>query len=163
MEFFDILDETGAPTGRTHERGKPLAPGDYHLVVSIWIRGTNGQWLIQKRADTVKLAPGMWANTAGAAQAGETSREAAAREVHEELGLPVEPSALTFLWRYRGRDFFTDIYELICDADIAALRLQVSEVADARWVTTAQLRAMLADGAFLRLAYMDELFKHYGE
>ncbi len=163
MEYFDILDQNGNPTGRIHERGKPLAVGDYHLVVSIWIRNHAGMWLVQKRADTVKLAPGLWANTAGSAQAGESSRVAAAREVREELGLLADPAELTFLWRIQGKDYFSDIYAYMCETDVSDLNLQPEEVADARWITTAQMRAMLADGSFLRLGYMDRLFAHYGE
>ena len=33
MELWDILDENGNPKGYTHERGKPVRDGDYHLVV----------------------------------------------------------------------------------------------------------------------------------
>lgn len=163
MEFFDILDETGAPVGRTHERGKPLAAGDYHLVVSIWIRNGAGLWLVQKRADTVKASPGLWANTAGAAQAGETSRQAAAREVREELGLALDPQKLEFLWRAQRESFFSDVYFLPWDGQLDQLRLQKEEVADARWISTAQMRAMLADGSFLHLPNMERLFAHFGE
>lgn len=163
MEIFDILDENGMPVGRTHERGKPLAAGDYHLVVSIWIRNRAGQWLVQKRADTVKASPGLWANTAGAAQAGETSRLAAAREVREELGLTIDPEKLEFLWRVQRQNFFSDVYALQWEGELSELRLQKEEVADARWITTARMRAMLADGSFLRLPYMERMFAHFGE
>ena len=37
MELWDLYDEHRAPLGRTHQRGLPLAPGEYHLAVIVVI------------------------------------------------------------------------------------------------------------------------------
>jgi len=55
-EVWDVLDASGRKTGRTMFRGDPIAPGDYHLVVHIWILNERMQYLIQKRADYLKLS-----------------------------------------------------------------------------------------------------------
>ena len=78
IEKWDILDEYGHRTGRTTLRGQvKLKPGEYHLVVHIWIISDNGKFLLQRRSDSKKLMPGEWAATGGAAIAGEDSFTAA--------------------------------------------------------------------------------------
>ena len=32
MELWDIYDDNRLKTGRTVERGNPMAPGEYHIV-----------------------------------------------------------------------------------------------------------------------------------
>ena len=34
-ELWDLYDGRRRPLGKTHRRGLPLAPGEYHLVVEI--------------------------------------------------------------------------------------------------------------------------------
>ena len=43
-ELWDIYDEHRKKTGRLHRRGDDLAPGEYHLVVHIWIENSRGQF-----------------------------------------------------------------------------------------------------------------------
>ena len=72
VELWDVFDENGIPTGKTALRGRSvLSPGEYHLVVHIWVISKSGLFLIQRRADDKKLMPGEWAATGGAAVAGE--------------------------------------------------------------------------------------------
>ena len=37
QEWNDIYDENRSLTGRVHLRGTPWAPGDYGLVVCVWV------------------------------------------------------------------------------------------------------------------------------
>ena len=37
-ELWDLYDADGQKTGRFHERGKPLPPGGYHIIIHVWIR-----------------------------------------------------------------------------------------------------------------------------
>jgi hypothetical protein len=41
-ELWDVYDKNRNKTGRTHERGKPLLKGHYHLVVCV------DTWLFKK-------------------------------------------------------------------------------------------------------------------
>ena len=80
-EIWDIFDADGNPTGRTVVRGRYfLKPGEYHLVVHIWIVSSDGRLLLQRRSDKKRLMPGEWAATGGAAISGESSFEGAKRE-----------------------------------------------------------------------------------
>ena len=89
-ELWDIVDEHGNRTGRFHERGIPMNPGDYHPSVIVWIVNGRGEFLITQRSPE-KRAGGMWETTAGCAVAGEASLTAALREVREEVGLELDP------------------------------------------------------------------------
>jgi len=46
VELWDVFDENGIPTGKTALRGRSvLAPGEYHLVVHIWVISKSGLFL----------------------------------------------------------------------------------------------------------------------
>lgn len=148
MERWDLRDGEGNLTGATMERGEHLRPGQYHLVVHIWVVDSAGRLLIQRRAPHLKLMPGIWAATGGSAVAGEDSRAAAGRELYEELGIPTSGTELEYAGRIRRRNSFTDIWILRRDVELASLRLQPEEVADARWVTREELMRMVAQRSF---------------
>ena len=94
-EIWDILNEKGCLTGKTAIRGiGALKPGEYHLVVHIWVVSDDGKILIQQRSQAKKLMPGEWAATGGAAISGEDSFKAASRELFEELGIASTPETL---------------------------------------------------------------------
>ena len=148
MERWDLRDGEGNPTGETMERGEHLKPGQYHLVVHIWIIDGQGRLLIQKRAAHLKLMPDIWAATGGSAVAGEDSHTAAARELREELGIETAGEDLRFAGRIRRRNSFTDIWVLRRDVELSSLRLQTGEVAQAKWVTRTELMDMVARRTF---------------
>ena len=160
MERWDLLDENGRPTGERMVRGEPIRPGRYHRVVHVWVMDSTGRLLIQKRAPFLRLMPGEWTVTSGSAVAGEDSRQAAARELGEELGLHVRPEELEFLFTLRRRSSFSDLWLLRRDVEKNALRLQAEEVADACWVTRGQLQNMLGKRAFHHYGreYFERLF-----
>ena len=82
-EFNDIYDADRNLTGRTHRRGSPWRKGEYGLVVCVWVYDGRGHILLTRRAKGKSFA-GTWENSGGAAKAGETSRQAIARELYEE-------------------------------------------------------------------------------
>lgn len=149
MEKWDILTADGTPTGKTTVRGRcNLRPDQYHLVVHIWIISSNGEFLIQRRSENKKLMPGEWAATGGAAVAGEDSYTAANRELFEELGIPSNKDTLKKLIRLKRRSSLLDIWLINSDISIDALRLQTSEVAEAKWVTRDEFLQMIENGEF---------------
>lgn len=77
QEWNDIYDEYRNCTGRVHLRGTPWKPGEYGLTVCVWVYDGSGHFLLTRRAKG-KSFQGTWENTGGAAQAGETSRQAIA-------------------------------------------------------------------------------------
>lgn len=148
-EKWDILDDNGMPTGKTTLRGGcTLKSGEYHLVVHIWIASSDNKILIQRRSPEKKLMPGEWAATGGAAVAGEDSFSAASRELFEELGIKSDENSLKKLLRLKRRNSWLDVWYIECDTPAEKLTLQASEVAEAKWVTVAELNRMIEDGEF---------------
>ena len=90
-EIWDCYDVDRNLTGRKMRRGEPIKDGDYHLVVHACVFDSRGRMLIQKRTEDKIGWPGMWDVTmGGSAVSGETSREAAKRELFEEVGLDLD-------------------------------------------------------------------------
>ena len=150
MEYVDVYTAQRTPVGRIEERGKPLGDGEYRLIVHAAIFNSRGELLIQRRQPFKKGWSGLWDLTVGGAvSAGETSAQAVVRELEEELGivwdLQGEPPALTVTFDHG----FDDIYLLRGEVDVSTLRLQESEVADAKWADWQEVSAMMADGRFV--------------
>ena len=161
MEQWDIFDKNGQTTGKTVTRGRiTLDKDEYHLVVHIWIIGSDGQLLIQRRSDSKPLMPGEWAATGGAAIAGENSLQAAQRELFEELGVNTYDGHIKFVHRIVRKNSFVDIYLVRTDIAICDLKLQTSEVAAAKWVHRNKLRHMIRKGEFHNYGedYFDVVF-----
>lgn len=150
MEIWDIVDINRRKTGRTIERGQRLMPGDFHTVIHVCIFNTAGKLLIQQRQDFKKGWPGCWdVTTGGSALAGETSQEAAMREVQEEIGyaIDLEEKAPDFSVRFaRG---FDDYYILTEDVDLEQLRLQEDEVQAVKWATREEILTHLRNAEFV--------------
>ena len=95
MEMVDLYDEDRIPLGRTAERHAPKGPGEYRTVVHVCIFDSRGRLLIQQRSREKDSWPEAWdVSVGGGVDAGETSRQAAEREVREELGLALDLSGV---------------------------------------------------------------------
>jgi len=150
MELWDIYDIDRQKTGKLCRRvdGKALADQDYHLVVHICLFNPQGQLLIQRRQLDKAGYPGLWDVTAaGSALAGETSAQAAARELFEEMGIRHDFTNERPAFTVNFPDGFDDVY-LIQTSDIA-LRLQTQEVLDANWATLPQILQLLKEERFV--------------
>jgi isopentenyldiphosphate isomerase len=87
MEYLDILDEHGNPTGRAMEKGAAHRAGLWHRTAHVWIINRRGELLLQLRARTKRDYPNMWdISAAGHIVAGEEPMAGAMRELREELG-----------------------------------------------------------------------------
>jgi 8-oxo-dGTP pyrophosphatase MutT (NUDIX family) len=145
MELWDLYDRERRPLGRTHVRGVPCQPGEYHIVVTVWTVDSSGNILLTLRDPAKESYPNTWENTGGSALAGETSRGAAVRELLEETGITAVEEELVLLGTQTTRDAHVDHYLLQRDISLNDLRLQPGETVDARWVTPAELNARIAD------------------
>ena len=157
VELWDVLDRDGTPTGRLVARGSPLEPGDFHLVVHVWIVNEAGEYLVQRRALHLDSAPGSWATTGGCVLAGESSEAAVVREVMEELGLDVSRAERLLLGRLPNRSHLEDIWLVEAgEAEIGAVSIG-PEVMDSRWVSGAALKRMVEEGEFFPYSYVRDI------
>lgn len=157
-ELWDIYDESRNLTGRTHRRGDFLAPGDYHLVVHVWVQNSSGAFLLTKRSPN-KGFPNMWEATGGSALAGDNSLTAALREMREETGLELQPGNGRCVISYRGDDHFSDVWLFHQDFDLAEVKLLEGETCDVMYATASQIRQMVKDGVFVPLSHVEDLLR----
>ncbi|EIM5650287.1 NUDIX domain-containing protein [Listeria monocytogenes] len=159
MEEWDLLNENRELTGKTHIRGEKLAPGELHLVVHVCIFNEKGQLLIQKRQKDKEGWPNYWdLSTAGSALKGETSLQAAEREVQEELGITIDLSNTRAKFSYHFEAGFDDYWFITKDVELSDLTLQKEEVADARFVTKEALEVLRSSGEFIPYFFLNQLF-----
>mgnify|MGYP006134005985 CR=1 FL=1 len=94
-ELIDILTPEGKPTQRIALKSEAHKNGWFHATVHIWLFTSDKKVLLQKRALTKKVFPGIWdISVAGHIGAGEEILEAAKREIFEEIGLELEEKDL---------------------------------------------------------------------
>jgi len=134
---------------------------EYHLVVHVWISNSQGQYLISKRTPN-KTYPLMWETTGGSAIAGDSSLQAALREVKEELGIKLNPNGGKCIYSYKNQlsNFpdFVDVWLFQQEIDITSVVYQADEVCDARWATLEEIKQLIVDGKFVNVFhYIDQL------
>ena len=148
VEWFDIVDESGAVTGaaprsRCHDGSRLL-----HPVVHIHVFSSEGKLLLQKRKLTKDIQPGKWDTSVGGhIQAGEALEHAIQREVLEEIGIIIDPARLRSIGRYLfesdiEREF---VYSYACTHD-GPFRIQEEEIDLVRFLSRDEIDAMVAAG-----------------
>ena len=144
-EWWDILDAEGAPTGDTFRRGAQGWPsGRFHRIVAVCAQRGDGAVLLTQRAAN-KEFPFGWEFPGGSALAGESSPDAASRELREESGLDVEPSTLTFVDQFAETSALLDFY-VARVAPNPRVTLQQSEVMAAEWMAPEEVLRRLDAG-----------------
>ena len=149
-ELLDVVDDFGDPTGQSLEKQYIHDNGILHRDVHVWI--TNGQdFLQQQRNFNKSIMPGAWDITVGGhVGVGESFLEAAIQETSEELGLDFATERFVRIGRVAAQLSFPGwqhthntvgdnfvIYEP--GLRLTDVKLQESEVCDARWYPLDQL------------------------
>ncbi|REH47429.1 isopentenyldiphosphate isomerase [Tenacibaculum gallaicum] len=94
-ELIDIVDENGNYTGKTCLKSEAHKKGYFHPTIHVWLYTSDYKILLQKRALTKKVFPGLWdISVAGHIAAGEDIKTAATREIKEEIGFDILPEDL---------------------------------------------------------------------
>ncbi|MBI2013405.1 MAG: NUDIX domain-containing protein [Candidatus Colwellbacteria bacterium] len=150
MEYIDILDELGNPTGESKLRDNVHKDGDWHKSTHIWIINSDGKILVQKRSKIKVNYPDLWdISAAGHIFTGETSIEGGIREAKEELGIKLSKNEFEHLFvtttdvvlnngTYIEREFH-DIFLVRKDLDLSKLKLQKEEVQKVKFVSLDEL------------------------
>ena len=149
IEYLDIVDEAGHPTGKVISRQDAHSDGILHRTAHVWVvRENDGRTeiLLQKRSYEKESFPGMFdTSSAGHISAGEEPIPSALRELAEELGITATAEQLHYAGTFRIQyekvfhgslyrdNEITWVYVYREPVDIRALSLQESEVSEARW------------------------------
>ena len=150
MEIIDLYTKDRIPTGKTMVRGTKVPEGYYRMVVHICIINSEGKMLIQLRTETKDSWPGMWdLSVGGSSQTGDSSADAAHRELLEELGLDVDFSDKRPALTINFKDGFDDYYILNAEPDLDSLRLQPEEVQRTKWADAQEIYDLIDSGDFI--------------
>lgn len=149
MEYFDIVDENGKPSGAVISRREAHEKGIWHRTSHLWIvrkKGDTDQILLQKRAQNKDSFPGCWdTSSAGHIPAGQEPVESAVRELKEELGLdaaegdlkPIGTLKISFDMVFHDQPFrdreFVNIYVLEKNVDLKDITVQKEEIDTVDW------------------------------
>ena len=149
MEYLDIVDETGKPTGKVIARDLAHRDGILHRTAHVWIvrpAGEDYDILLQKRSMEKESFPGQYdTSSAGHIPAGEEPLSSALREMKEELGIEALADRLHYAGSFRiqyEKEFHghlfrdnevTSVFVYMDPVDISSLILQASEVDEVRW------------------------------
>ena len=150
MEYFDVVDQNGNPTGEIIERKEAHRRGIPHRTSRVWIaRRRDGQveLLLQKRCKEKDSYPGCYdISSAGHIPAGVDYVPSALRELKEELGVTIAAEALTDCGlKYREKDAvfhgenFVDhqvsrVFLTWLDQDAEAFVVQKEEIDSVMWM-----------------------------
>ncbi|MGY3778661.1 NUDIX hydrolase [Isobaculum melis] len=142
-EQLDIYTREGQLTGRTFTRGTRLHKGDYQLAASVVLIDDHNRYLLTQRHPD-KQAGLLWEFSGGAVGIGETSYQAAFRELYEEIGVSVEPDETLFIGTIceEAESLLVDVYLAYHPVSVASLVLQENEVIAAKKVTTLDIMKM---------------------
>ena len=105
MEYLDIVDEKGFPTGEVISRDIAHRDGILHRTAHVWVvrKSSSGyDILLQKRSEDKESFPGLYdTSSAGHIPSGVKPLPSALRELQEELGIIAEPDQLHYAGTFR--------------------------------------------------------------
>lgn len=163
-EIWDAYDENRNLTGKTIKRSEfKSMNNEYHIVVHIWIKNNNNEWLISKRTPN-KHFPLLWECTGGSALAGENSLTAALREVKEEVGITLNKSS-GMLYKTIKRTVysdFCDVWVFNHNCSIDEVVLQPRETCDAMWASADKIKELIKEGKFVPLDHLKYVLELLG-
>ena len=150
MEFIDIVDENGNPTGETIDRTVAHRTGTRHRTTHIWIvrrRDGKVEILLQKRAKFKDSFPGCYdISSAGHIPAGVDFVASGLRELQEELGFTIDEKELIecgLHCTYAQNEFhgipYVDnqvakVFLLWKDKEVDEMTLQEEEIESVMWM-----------------------------
>ena len=146
-ELVDVYDENKCKTNKIIKRKDKdlLDENEFILAVHCWIINFKKEILITRRSLN-KNRGGMWEDTHGGVQSGETSIQAMRRELQEEIGLDVKEEELKLVRSLKRKNIFRDCYVLFKDIDIKDISFNDNEVMDCKYVSLEKFEEMIKMG-----------------
>lgn len=141
-----------------------LKDDEYHLTALGVVRRTDGKFLITRRVMTKSWAPGHWEVPGGGVMAGETSYEAAVREVLEETGIDVKDAKSELVLTYHrenpgeGDNYFVDVYRFTLDFNDEDVKIQEEETSGYKIADISEIEALGRGKVFLHFDSIREAF-----
>ena len=161
-ELFDLYTVDGQRLGKTVEKAALYESGAYWMGVHMYLYDSKGRFLLQKRSEHKSVLPGIWDTHMGHVAAGETGREAALRELKEELGVEFEPESLVQITRVVWEELHSllDLFFVRADLDESTLTLQAEEVTDVKWVSKEEMTEFVRSMDYRPAEYRDAVLRY---
>ncbi|GAB4484931.1 MAG: NUDIX domain-containing protein [Thermodesulfovibrionales bacterium] len=144
-----MVDDQGNVCGLAPRSVLHADPSLLHSVVHVLVFNNKGELLLQRRALTKDVAPGLWDTSVGGhVEPGEELLHAARRETSEELGMRTVPE-LEFLYRYRynGERESELVHTFRCVSE-GPFEFSADEILELRFWQIADIEERLGTGAF---------------
>ena len=155
-ELWDVYTKERKKTGKNCIRGEQgnLLEDEFHLWIMVWIKNPKtGKYLVSQRAADKDTDPLKWETVAGHAVSGETSLNAALREVYEEVGITLQPENATILatkvaLTYDGcrHNWIRDSYYFETTEEPDLPKATTKEVVQTKWLTVPEIREIYNHG-----------------
>ncbi len=139
QELLQCYDEQGNPSGsKTRAEIKEGSEDCWCGVVNVWVVNDDGRLLCSKRSDGLSGNPGKWQTYFGGhIPAGLGFREAAVKELGEEIGVRFEDRDFFFI--HRGKDDvnrkFFESYTVRFNGKVEDLHFSDGEITEVRWMS----------------------------
>ena len=173
MEFFDVVDDLGNPTGVTVDRERAHAEGIPHRTAYVWIvrrKNDKVQILLQKRCENKDSFPGCYdISSAGHIPAGVGYIDSAIRELKEELGVDIRPEALVYCGVknivfdsvFHDKEFhdkqISKVFMLWLDLEEDEFTIQQEEIEEVKWMDFQECKIAVRDNTIPNCILLDEL------
>ncbi len=160
VEMLDVLDEnTGQRTGEIIPRSEAHRDGTWHGSIHVLLVSEDkSKTLLQKRSCDKKLYPNTWDIAVGGhISAGQTPKEAALRELEEELGINCDGLKMDYIKAVKESlnnngiisNEFVSIFIVYKDIPIENIDLQEEEVSEAKWMNKEELNNLITSAQML--------------
>ena len=160
MEYWDLYDANRRKLKKIVTRGSILNDNEFHLVVNVWIKNKNNEFLISRRAES-KPHPLMWETTGGSVLLGEESVDAAVREAKEELNVNLDKSKGKLIGSaeryFEGCNNILDVWLFESNVSLNEIKLQKEEVCDCMWASSEKIKELYNKGEFDANPYFEEI------
>lgn len=158
-EIYETVDTEGRIIGHAARSQLHGNPSLIHRVVHVMVFNAEGSVLLQKRSMNKDIAPGRWDTSVGGhVNPGEDIRDAALREMREELGIAIPD--LQFRYSYLFRDHreseLVNTFSCICDEEVHFDRDEIDEV---KFWSIDGIKAQIGKGVFS--SHFEQEFEHY--
>lgn len=134
MELIEIIDENRISECYSEEQDQKCI----HKEICVFVINQQNQILLQKRSANKKSYPNKWALLTGHVEEQERFKDAALREIKEEIGIEIKEEEL---YPFAKRKYITseDHYELTyffyvtCSLQKEAFTIQEEELSEVKW------------------------------
>lgn len=147
-ELFEIVDEQDRVIGTAPRSACHGNPALVHRVAHVLVFNGAGELLLQKRSAHKDIQPGKWDTSVGGhLDPGEDYRQAALREMTEELGVSGVPLTFLYTSRIRNEIESENVATFLTRYD-GEIRFPPEEIETVRFWREAEIEAALGTGLF---------------